>query len=60
MSTRWATGGPRSKAPARDPGPVDEPVPDPVPAPQAAQEGRGEDRSPPAALAGQLSSITAE
>jgi uncharacterized membrane protein YphA (DoxX/SURF4 family) len=62
MSTRWATGGPRSKvrAPARDPGPVDEPVPDHVPAPQAAQEGRGEDRSPLAALAGQLSSITAE
>ena len=66
MSTRWAAGGPRSKirAPARDPGPVDEPVPNHVPnhvpAPQAAQEGRGEDRSPLAALAGQLSSITAE
>ncbi len=62
MSTHWATGGPRSKvrAPALDPGPVDEPVPDHAPAPQAAREGRAEDRSPLAALVEQLSSITAE
>ena len=66
MSTRWASGSPRSKvrAPAPDPGPlVDEPVPDHAPAPQAAQEGRGEDRSPLAALAAlaeQAGAISAE
>jgi len=63
MSTPWATGGPRSRvrAPAPDPGPlVDQPVADQAPAPQAAQEGRGEDRSPLAALAERVGPITGE
>ena len=58
MSTRWASGSPRSRvrAPAQDPGPlVEEPVPDHPPAQRTAQEGRGEDRSPLAALAEQAS-----
>ncbi len=63
MSTRWASGSPRSRvrAPAPDPGPlVDEPVPDHAPAPRAAQEGRAEGRSPLAALAEQAGAISAE
>jgi uncharacterized membrane protein YphA (DoxX/SURF4 family) len=63
MSTHWASGSPRSRVRAPAPGPdplVDEPVPDYAPAPQAAQEGRGEDRSPLAALAEQADAITAE
>ena len=63
MSTRWASGSPRSRvrAPAPDPGPLDdEPVPDHAAAPRAAREGRGEDRSPLAALAEQAGVISAE
>ncbi len=63
MSTRWASGSPRSRVrvPAPDPGPlVDEPVPDHAPAPRAAQEGPAEDRSPLAALAEQAGAISAE
>jgi uncharacterized membrane protein YphA (DoxX/SURF4 family) len=60
MSTRWASGSPRSRvrAPVRDPL-VDEPVPDHPPVPQAAREGRGEDRSL-AALAERTSALAAE
>jgi uncharacterized membrane protein YphA (DoxX/SURF4 family) len=63
MSSRWATGSPRSKvrAPAPDPGPlVDEPLPDHAPAPQAAEVSRDEDQSHLAALAEQAGAITAE
>ena len=59
MSTRWASGSPRSRvrAPVPDPGPlVDEPVPDHAP----AQEGRGEHRRPLATLAEQAGVISAE
>ena len=63
MSTRWASGSPRSRVrtPAPDPGPlVDESARDHPPAPRTAQEGRREDRSPLAALAEQASAISAE